>query len=226
MRVLDAIIRIRDLSFTWPGSRRPCLSQLALDVNRGERLFVHGESGAGKSTLLNLIGGVMLPERGYIDVLGRPLGKLSSSNRDRFRVDHTGFIFQQFNLIPYLSVLNNVLLPCRFSTERARRTGGSASAEARRLLAALDLDPRLAHRPAASLSVGQQQRVSAARALIGRPELILADEPTSALDPRRQAVFIELLMGEVTANGGTLVFVSHDQRLAPLFDRCIELLAQ
>lgn len=226
MRVLDAIIRIRDLSFTWPGSRRPCLSQLALDVNRGERLFVHGESGAGKSTLLNLIGGVMLPERGYIDVLGRPLGKLSSSNRDRFRVDHTGFIFQQFNLIPYLSVLDNVLLPCRFSTERARRTGGSASAEARRLLAALDLDPRLAHRPAASLSVGQQQRVSAARALIGRPELILADEPTSALDPRRQAVFIELLMGEVTANGGTLVFVSHDQRLAPLFDRCIELLAQ
>ncbi|MBS0355890.1 MAG: ABC transporter ATP-binding protein [Proteobacteria bacterium] len=226
VRVLDAIIRIRDLSFTWPGSRRPCLSQLALDVNRGERLFVHGESGAGKSTLLNLIGGVMLPERGYIDVLGRPLGKLSSSNRDRFRVDHTGFIFQQFNLIPYLSVLDNVLLPCRFSTERARRTGGSASAEARRLLAALDLDPRLAHRPAASLSVGQQQRVSAARALIGRPELILADEPTSALDPRRQAVFIELLMGEVTANGGTLVFVSHDQRLAPLFDRCIELLAQ
>lgn len=226
MRVLDAIIRIRDLSFTWPGSRRPCLSQLALDVNRGERLFVHGESGAGKSTLLNLIGGVMLPERGYIDVLGRPLGKLSSSNRDRFRVDHTGFIFQQFNLIPYLSVLDNVLLPCRFSTERARRTGGSAFAEARRLLAALDLDPRLAHRPAASLSVGQQQRVSAARALIGRPELILADEPTSALDPRRQAVFIELLMGEVTANGGTLVFVSHDQRLAPLFDRCIELLAQ
>lgn len=226
MRVLDAIIRIRDLSFTWPGSRRPCLSQLALDVNRGERLFVHGESGAGKSTLLNLIGGVMLPERGYIDVLGCPLGKLSSSNRDRFRVDHTGFIFQQFNLIPYLSVLDNVLLPCRFSTERARRTGGSASAEARRLLAALDLDPRLAHRPAASLSVGQQQRVSAARALIGRPELILADEPTSALDPRRQAVFIELLMGEVTANGGTLVFVSHDQRLAPLFDRCIELLAQ
>jgi putative ABC transport system ATP-binding protein len=222
---LDAIIRIRELSFTWPGSRRPCLSQLALDVNRGERLFVHGESGAGKSTLLNLIGGVMLPERGYIDVLGRPLGKLSSSNRDRFRGDHTGFIFQQFNLIPYLSVLDNVLLPCRFSTERARRTGGSASAEARRLLAALDLDPRLAHRPAASLSVGQQQRVSAARALIGRPELILADEPTSALDPRRQAVFIELLMGEVTANGGTLVFVSHDQRLAPLFDRCIELLA-
>ncbi|WP_254051048.1 ABC transporter ATP-binding protein [Zoogloea sp. LCSB751] len=225
MRALDPVIRIRDLCFTWPGSQTPCLSQLAFDVSRGERLFLHGESGAGKSTLLNLIGGVMLPERGEIDVLGQSLSQLSARARDRFRGDHAGFIFQQFNLIPYLSVLDNVLLPCRFSTERARRTGGSPTAEARRLLAALDMDPQLAHHPATSLSVGQQQRVSAARALIGRPELILADEPTSALDPQRQAVFIELLMSEVAASGGTLVFVSHDQRLAHLFDRCIELLA-
>ena len=223
MRLVDTVIHIRDLRFTWPASHAPCLALPTLDVRRGERLFMHGESGAGKSTLLNLIGGVMLPDSGNIEILGQSLTALSASARDRFRGDHAGFIFQQFNLIPYLSVIGNVLLPCRFSAERTRRTGGSPLVEARRLLAALDLDPRLADRPAASLSVGQQQRVSAARALIGRPELILADEPTSALDPRRQAAFIELLMKEVAASGGTLLFVSHDQRLATLFDRSVEL---
>lgn len=224
MRVVDTVIRIRDLHFTWPASHIPCLALPTLDVRRGERLFLHGESGAGKSTLLNLIGGVMLPEKGDIEILGQSLTALSASARNHFRVDHAGFIFQQFNLIPYLSVLDNVLLPCRFSAERTRRTGNSPPDEARRLLAALDLAPGLAHRPAASLSVGQQQRVSAARALIGRPELILADEPTSALDPRRQAAFIELLMKEVAASGGTLLFVSHDQRLVTHFDRSVELL--
>lgn len=221
---MRAVIRIRDLRFTWPGSATPCLTLPGLDVGRGEHLFVHGESGAGKSTLLNLIGGVMLPQRGDIEILDQSLKHLSASARDRFRVDHAGFIFQQFNLIPYLSVLDNVLLPCRFSAERRQRAGDTPPDEARRLLGSLDLSPGLTHRPAASLSVGQQQRVAAARALIGRPELILADEPTSALDPRRQTAFIELLMKEVAASGATLVFVSHDQRLSPLFDRSVGLL--
>jgi len=221
---MEAAIRIRDLRFTWPGSPAPCLTLASLDVPRGERLFIQGDSGAGKSTLLNLIGGVMPPDTGQIEVLGQPLDRLHPHARDRFRVDHTGFIFQQFNLIPYLSVLDNVLLPCRFSARRRTRAGASPVAEARRLLAALDLDPALARRPAANLSVGQQQRVSAARALIGQPALVLADEPTSALDARRQQDFIALLMQEIAACGATLLFVSHDPRLAHLFDRNIHLL--
>lgn len=222
----DPALAVRDLVFAWPGAPSPCLTIPAFAVATGERVFLHGESGAGKSTLLNLIAGVLLPRRGEIRVLGQPLGALSGGGRDAFRVDHLGFIFQQFNLIPYLPVLDNVLLPCRFSARRRARAtddAGSPEAAARRLLAALDLAPDLAGRPAAELSVGQQQRVSAARALIGRPELILADEPTSALDAARQEAFIDLLRAEVAAAASTLIFVSHDARLAGHFDRVVAL---
>jgi putative ABC transport system ATP-binding protein len=153
---------------------------------------------------------------------------LSASARDAFRAAHLGFIFQQFNLIPWLPVLDNVLLPCRFSQRRAGRAtelGGSPASEARRLLAALDLDPALATVPAAELSVGQQQRVAAARALIGRPEILIADEPTSALDAARQTAFVDLLLAEARLAGSALVFVSHDIRLATHFDQILTLTA-
>lgn len=198
------------------------LAHLAVDA--GKSLFLHGPSGVGKSTLLNLIGGVLLPERGGVELLGQPLGKLSAAGRDAFRADHLGFVFQQFNLIPYLSVLDNVLLPCRFSARRAARAG-DPQAEARRLLGELDLAASLATVPAAELSVGQQQRVAAARALIGRPEIIIADEPTSALDASRQSAFIDLLLREAKAAGSTVVFVSHDERLAAHFDEKLALTA-
>jgi putative ABC transport system ATP-binding protein len=172
--------------------------------------------------LLNLIGGVLLPERGRIELLGQPLGALSAARRDAFRADHLGFIFQQFNLLPWLSARDNVLLPCRFSRRRYQRAGDPAAAAAR-LLAALDLEPALAAAPAGELSVGQQQRVAAARALIGRPEIIVADEPTSALDAARQDAFIELLLGEARVAGSALVFVSHDLRLARHFDDSLGL---
>lgn len=216
-------IHIRDLCFAWPGQNTPCLTLSALDVDRGEQVFIQGESGAGKSTLLNLIGGVLVPRQGSLQILDQALDALSPPARDHFRVDHIGFIFQQFNLLPYLSALDNVLLPCRFSATRARRAGARPVEEARRLLDALEVDADDAARPASTLSVGQQQRVAAARALIGRPELILADEPTSALDPRRQDAFITLLGKEVAAHGSSLVLVSHDPRLASRFDRCITL---
>lgn len=198
------------------------LAHLAVDA--GKSLFLHGPSGVGKSTLLNLIGGVLLPERGGVELLGQPLGQLSAAGRDAFRADHLGFVFQQFNLIPYLSVLDNVLLPCRFSARRAARAGDPL-AEARRLLGELDLAASLATVPAAELSVGQQQRVAAARALIGRPEIIIADEPTSALDAPRQSAFIDLLLDEAKAAGSTVVFVSHDERLATHFDEKLALTA-
>jgi putative ABC transport system ATP-binding protein len=159
-------------------------------------------------------------------VLDENLGALRAPQRDRFRADHVGLVFQQFNLVPYLSVLDNVLLPCSFSARRRERatTGGcSERDEAVRLLEHLGLDAGLQRREATRLSVGQQQRVAAARALIGRPELLIADEPTSALDAGLQSTFIELLLREAAAAAATVVFVSHDQRLSAAFPRVIAL---
>ncbi len=220
-------IAIRDLEFRWPvtrGGEGFSLKLPSLAVNPENSLFLQGPSGSGKSTLLNLIGGVLSPQSGSIELLGQPFSALPAAQRDAFRADHIGFIFQQFNLIPYLSVLDNVLLPCRFSTRRAAQAG-DALAMASTLLARLDIPPELHARPAHTLSVGQQQRVAAARALIGKPEILIADEPTSALDAPRQAAFVDLLLAEARANGSALIFVSHDLRLAAHFDDVLELSA-
>ena len=197
-----------------------------LRVARGEHVFLRGPSGSGKSTLLSLLAGVVTPREGSVRILGREIGILGGAQRDRFRADHIGFIFQMFNLIPYLSVLENVGLPCGFSERRrmhAVRSGGSIEGEALRLLEHLDMSAEtLLRRPVTELSVGQQQRVAAARALIGAPELVIADEPTSALDADRRAAFIDLLFRECARAEAALIFVSHDAGLAPLFDRNIE----
>jgi putative ABC transport system ATP-binding protein len=188
-------------------------------------VLVHGPSGSGKSTLLGLLGGVLLPQHGVVRVLDTELTRLGAISRDRFRADHIGFIFQQFNLIPYLSVVDNVLLPCRFSRrrrERAQAGGNTLREEAARLLDHLDMPGSLRGREVTRLSVGQQQRVAAARALIGRPEILIADEPTSALDADRQAAFLELLLDECIDERSTLLFVSHDRRLAPSFTREVD----
>lgn len=219
-------ILLQNLSFRWQAEASLCLDIPHLEIGAGERVFLFGPSGSGKSTLLGLLGGVHQPETGTLQILGQELSQLSGSRRDHFRVDHIGFIFQQFNLIPYLPVLDNVLLPCRFSRrrrEQACRNKAGEQAEARRLLEALGLEGSLLARPASQLSVGQQQRVAAARALIGRPELIIADEPTSALDADRQDDFLDLLLQECAAQASTLLFVSHDHRLAPHFTRELSL---
>jgi putative ABC transport system ATP-binding protein len=221
-----AVVRLEDVRFRWSGSDQPCIDIALLEVAAGERVFLHGASGSGKSTLLGLLGGVLSPERGLVRVLDRDLARTPSAERDRFRADHVGFLFQQFNLIPYLSPIENVLLPCRFSGRRrgrAAEAAGSAEKEAERLLHRLQIDAGLRRRPSARLSVGQQQRVAAARALIGGPELLIADEPTSSLDADRQAAFLELLLGECDAAGATLLLVSHDRRLAPFFSREIAI---
>lgn len=215
-------IHLENLQFEWT-SGRPCLDIASLDVMPGERIFLHGPSGSGKSTLLGLLGGMHLPQTGIIDILSQRLDTLNGAARDRFRADHIGFLFQQFNLIPYLSVLDNVLLPCRFSAYRRNNIAGNVEQEAQRLLAALRIDATLGHRKVTTLSIGQQQRVAAARALIGRPEIIIADEPTSALDASHQQAFIDLLMQECLASASALIFVSHDHRLATSFDRSIAL---
>jgi putative ABC transport system ATP-binding protein len=220
------LIQIENLAFRYPGARSVCLDIPELHADAGDRIFIYGPSGSGKSTLLGLLGGVLTPERGSIALLGHELTAMSPSARDRLRADHIGFVFQQFNLLPYLSVTDNVLLSCRFSArrhERALASGNTLHDEAARLLDHLDIAPDLRHRPVTQLSVGQQQRVAAARALIGRPEIVIADEPTSALDAERQVAFLGLLTRECIAANATLLFVSHDRRLASGFNREIEL---
>lgn len=217
-------IELREVEFAWHRSGTPVLSIEHLAVARGERLFLKGPSGSGKSTLLNLLGGVVLARSGAVSVLGGDPARLSAAGRDRFRADHIGYVFQLFNLVPYLSVLDNVLLPLRFSrTRRARAGADGGRGEAGRLLRRLGLPANLVARCATELSVGQQQRVAAARALIGSPELVIADEPTSALDADARALFIQLLHAECAERGSTLVFVSHDAALEPLFDRSVSL---
>ncbi|WP_459207563.1 ABC transporter ATP-binding protein [Pseudomonas sp. MLB6B] len=222
----QALIELSDLRFAWPG--QPTLLDIPhFQLQAGETLFLKGPSGSGKTTLLGLLGGVSRPQHGSVRLLGQDLGELGQGARDRFRVDHTGYIFQQFNLLPFLSVRENVELPCRFSASRAQRASqrhGSIALAAATLLSHLGLaDPTLQARRADTLSIGQQQRVAAARALIGQPELVIADEPTSALDADTRVSFLHLLFEECRSAGASLLFVSHDQSLATLFDRRLSL---
>lgn len=220
-------IAVEGLLFAYPGAELT-LSVPALTVAQGEHTFLKGPSGSGKSTLLALLGGVLSPKAGVISLLDQPLTNLSVTQRDRFRANHVGFIFQLFNLLPYLSVLDNVTLPCRFSDQRrhtAIRQLGSLDKEARRLLASLGLaEEELLGRRVMELSIGQQQRVAAARALIGAPELLIADEPTSSLDADNRANFIELMLEECNRTGSTVLFVSHDQALGQYFHHQLDML--
>ncbi|MCW5659141.1 MAG: ATP-binding cassette domain-containing protein [Burkholderiaceae bacterium] len=220
------MIDVADLRFRWPGAEHDCVAIPALHVAAGGSLFLHGPSGSGKSTLLGLLAGVLLPDAGRVSLRDTSWAALSGARRDALRADHVGYIFQQFNLLPYLSVLDNVLLPCRFSALRRQRAaagGASAAAAAGELLDRVGLDRGLWSRSAARLSVGQQQRVAAARALIGRPDVVIADEPTSALDAALRESFMELLLDQCRAAGSALVFVSHDERLAARFERQLSL---
>jgi putative ABC transport system ATP-binding protein len=204
-----------------PGA--PVLHVPALGIERGERVFIFGPSGSGKTTLLGLMAGVLRADSGAVRVLGANLTALSNHGRDALRSAHIGYIFQQFNLIPYLSVKENIVLPCRLSRERRQRLGGMApDAAAAALADALQIHGLLDER-VTRLSVGQQQRVAAARALIGSPELVIADEPTSSLDSDRRESFLELLFARCDDAGATLVFVSHDRHLQHMFDRALSL---
>ena len=217
-------IHIADIHFAWRKNQPAVLHIPELDIAAGEHVFIQGASGSGKSTLLSLLAGVNLPQQGQVNVLDQTINQLSAAQRDHFRANHIGFVFQLFNLIPYLSVLENVTLPCRFSKQRHQKAtkNGNLVQEAIRLLEHLGMADVL-HREVTELSVGQQQRVATARALMGSPEIIIADEPTSALDSDRRQNFIELLFAECAASNATLLFVSHDQQLQSLFGRHIAL---
>ncbi len=214
---------LQALRYRWPGASADTLVLDSLRLAPGDKVFLRGPSGCGKSTLLSLAAGVLLPQAGQVRLLGQDWAGLRRGARDRWRADHLGYIFQQFNLLPYLSVLDNVRLPLRFSRRRATRSAASGADSAEMLLERSGLPPGLWRQPAGALSVGQQQRVAAARALIGAPELVVADEPTSALDEDLRESFMALLLERCNATRSALLFVSHDLRLAARFDRVIDL---
>jgi putative ABC transport system ATP-binding protein len=199
------------------------LDHVSLDFADGSFCSLLGPSGSGKTTLLSLLSGLNRATLGSIRVHGQDLVRLSGGGRDRLRADRTGVIFQQFNLVPYLSALDNVTLPCRLSGRRRQQAGDPAVA-ARQLMTALGLPGETFTRKAPELSIGQQQRVAAARALIGAPPLILADEPTSALDVVNRDRFVALLLEQAAGTGSSVVFVSHDPALASHFGNHLELL--
>ena len=220
------VIRMSGVRFAWPGRDAFSLSVDAFALPAARRILLIGPSGSGKSTFLSLLCGIVAPQSGQIEILGTEITELPAAARDGFRAEHFGIIFQIFNLLPYGTVIDNVLLPLSFAPNRRKRATakGAAEEEAVRLLKRLGLEPHLTRGPsAANLSVGQQQRVAVARALIGSPEVIVADEPTSALDRNRQAAFLDLLFTELAEAGATLIMVSHDESLAPRFDQVLRL---
>ena len=229
---LDAAIRLSDVGFEYQAGNA-VLDIAEFEVVRGERVFLEGRSGSGKSTLLGLVGGILCASSGSVTVLGQSMAELTTAGRDRFRADYVGFIFQMFNLLPYLSVVDNVLLPCRFSARRAAEAlarSDSLAGAAERILSRLGLGQGLGsageeilQRAVTELSIGQQQRVAVARALIGGPAIVIADEPASALDLDTRDRFVKLLIDECAVTQSTVLFVSHDPTLAPLFDRAVSM---
>lgn len=221
------MISLSNLQFIWQQSQSvPTINIVQLHIEQGEHVFLHGPSGSGKSTLLSLLAGINKPTSGDISLLGTSMNTLSQAKRDAFRADHLGYIFQNFNLLPYLSPVENVMLGCQFSAKRKQKAlanSADLTMEANRLLDALGLDKPLQQQSVAELSIGQQQRVAAARAFIGSPEVIIADEPTSALDADNREAFIKLLFAQAKLANSSLIFVSHDKSLEALFTRSISL---
>ncbi|CUS48866.1 MAG: ABC-type transport system ATPase component [Idiomarinaceae bacterium HL-53] len=215
----DSSLHLRDLSFTWPGRSSPLFSISELTLNKNENLFILGPSGSGKTTLLNILCGILAPSAGDVWVQGTALYELSAARRDKFRSEHIGLIFQQLNLIPYLSMRENVLLPAHFAGKLSDLMQNRAS----QLLEALGFNREQMAARAGNLSVGQQQRVAIARALLMKPELIVADEPTSALDADNRDAFMQLLLSEAKDNGASVIFVSHDQELQRYFSKSLNM---
>lgn len=220
------MLSLNQLRFQYPNQLRPMIDIPSLTLAKGENLFLHGQSGSGKSTLLNLVSGVLSPNSGSITLLETDLGALSQSKKDAFRANHIGFIFQNFNLIPYLNAEQNTLLGCHFSKSRKNKAiakYGNLSHAAHAILASLGLSESITKQAVHTLSIGQQQRVAIARALIGEPELIIADEPTSALDENAKKEFIQLLFSQTTKSHASLLFVSHDTSLKSEFSSQVAL---
>lgn len=217
------LLSLSNVEFAYKPGQTPVLDIPEWNVEKGEKIFLFGPSGSGKTTLLEMMAGILIPQKGSVYILGQDLTKLSSGGRDLFRAAHLGYIFQSFNLIPYLSVSENIALPFHLSSERRAHLDGKSLDETLNFLCERLGITQLREKKVTELSVGQQQRVAVARALLGKPELILADEPTSALDTDHREKFLKLLFELCKEFGSTLIFVSHDRGIEPLFDRSVSL---
>jgi putative ABC transport system ATP-binding protein len=217
-------IRAVDLSFAWP-KQKPLYTDVSFELYPGQKLLITGPSGSGKSTLLNLLAGVVEPSSGSIWIHEENIHGLSASAKDQLRGEQMGFIFQQFNLLPYLSVRDNILLPAHLFTKRkaaALAQFGSLDDALRYYMNHLGLAQELEGQPAHLLSIGQQQRVAAARAFMGSPSIVIADEPTSSLDEGNQTQLLNLFFALAKEQQTALLMVSHDPRLSPYFDRQLQ----
>ncbi len=222
MMTASPAIQLQNVVFGYD-PRTPVLRVDELVVETGKRVFFYGPSGSGKTTLLGLITGLLKPQQGSCTVLGKEMTKMSAPARDRHRGSEMGYIFQNFNLIPYLTVRQNVALPCQVHKRRRQQiTAPTVGREVERLVGRLGLETHL-DRNVKKLSTGQQQRVAIARAVIGKPSLVIADEPTSSLDSDRREDFLNLLFEVCAEAQATLVFVSHDRSLMARFEERIAL---
>jgi putative ABC transport system ATP-binding protein len=219
---MNHAVDIEELVFSYR-SPKPVLKIDELTIEKGEKVFLHGPSGSGKTTLLGILSGVLKADAGRVKILGQDLTRMSGPARDALRGAHIGYIFQMFNLIPYLNVFENIVLPCQVNRERGRRLNGLPLEKAAKGMAERLGIGSIVLEKVTELSVGQQQRVATARALLGSPELIIADEPTSSLDEDHRQSFLDLLFTQCREIGSTLIFVSHDRRMMRLFDRAISL---
>ncbi len=217
--MMTNIIDIQKLKFNYNPNQN-ILSIEELKIAEGEKVFLHGPSGLGKSTLLNIIAGVLKANSGEVKILGQNFNQTSQSLRDKIRGENIGYIFQNFNLIPYLNIKDNITLPCRINPNRAQNFDYVLQAD--EIIESLGLTEHVL-KNVTDLSIGQQQRVAAARALIGNPKLVIADEPTSSLDEKNTEEFMKLLISECEKRKFTLLFVSHDSRLKQYFSRALSL---
>ena len=217
--MIDNIVDIQNLKFSYLNSK-VILNINELKISAGEKVFLFGPSGHGKSTLLNLIAGVLVGTSGTIKVLGEDFKSITQSKRDKIRGENIGYIFQNFNLIPYLNIKDNITLPCRINPNRSHNLDYNIQAD--EIIESLGLTEHV-QKNVTDLSIGQQQRVAAARALIGNPKLVIADEPTSSLDEKNTEDFMKLLINECEKRKFTLLFVSHDSRLKQYFPRSLSL---
>ena len=218
----DSIVKIESLRFQWSKNNNFKIFVPKLEVGRGKKVLFLGESGSGKTTLLSLICGFLEPLSGSISINEKIISDLTSTNKDAYRSDNIGIIFQQFNLLPYANVIDNIVLPLYFSKQRSKKVENKINA-AVNLCDQLRLPESILNQKASNLSVGQQQRVAVARALIGSPSIIVADEPTSSLDTEAQELFLDLMFDQISKNSSTLLMVSHDKSLTNYFDQVIDI---
>ena len=213
------MIELRDLRFAY-GDGGFELKVERLSITKGQRVGWIGPSGSGKTTLLHLVAGILSPAAGRVDTCGKELTALQDAARRDFRISNVGLVFQDFALLDYLSVLDNILLPYRIN--RSLRLEGIVCDRAQQLAEDVGLGEMLTRRPA-KLSQGERQRVAVCRALVMNPQLLLADEPTSNLDPGNAARVLDILDGYATKQAATLVVVTHDRDVLRRFDETIDV---